>query len=74
MVVTGDASLDGTLDIQTEAAFTPPVGGAPGVNGTAMQILTASNVSGTFSTLNGRHLGQDDGDPAPQKKKTGKRP
>ena len=55
--VTGDASLDGTLDILTESGFNPPVGGQPGEIGATYVILTASSRSGEFATVNGRHVG-----------------
>ncbi|MCH2129227.1 MAG: PEP-CTERM sorting domain-containing protein [Pirellulaceae bacterium] len=57
LVVTGAATLDGTLDIQTDAGFTPSVGASPGVNGDGFFILTAGTVTGQFSNVNGRHVG-----------------
>ena len=55
--VVGSASLDGTLDIQTDAGFTPAVGATPGMIGDKFVIITANSVSGEFSTVNGRHTG-----------------
>ena len=55
--VTETATLDGTLDIQTDAGFTPNVGASPGVNGDQFVIVTASSVAGNFGTVNGRHVG-----------------
>ena len=54
--VSGTASLDGTLDIQTDASFTPSVGTAVGVIGDSFAIVSAGNVTGTFATINGRHV------------------
>ena len=55
--VGGDAALDGTLDIQTDAGFTPGVGAMPGMVGDSFVILTAASRTGEFSTVNGRHAG-----------------
>ena len=55
--VSGTASLDGTLDIQTDASFTPSVGTAVGVIGDSFVIVSAGSVTGTFATVNGRHVG-----------------
>ncbi len=52
-VVSGTASLDGTLDIDLAGGYTP-------ANGLVFQILTASTVSGTFSTVNDTAIGNGD--------------
>lgn len=57
LAVTGNASLDGTLDIITDSGFTPGVGASPGDIGDTFVIVTASSRSGQFSTVNGRHVG-----------------
>jgi len=57
LLVTGSASLNGTLDIQTDAGFTPGVGAMPGMVGDSYVIITASSRTGEFSTVNGRHAG-----------------
>ena len=57
LAITGTASLDGTLDIQTDAGFTPGVGAEAGVIGDSYVIVSAGSVSGTFATINGRHMG-----------------
>ena len=58
LVVSGNASLDGTLAIETDAGFTPAVGATPGTIGDQFVILTANSVTDTFSTIQGKHLGQ----------------
>lgn len=55
--VNGNASLDGTLAIETDAGFTPEVGAVPGAIGDQFVILTANSVTGTFSTIQGNHIG-----------------
>ena len=57
LAVGGTASLDGTLDIQTDSSFMPAVGAMPGMIGDTFVILTAASRSGEFSTVNGRHVG-----------------
>ena len=57
LVVTGDVSLDGTLDISTDAGLTPNVGALPGDMGDPYVIITASSRTGEFSAVNGRHAG-----------------
>jgi T5SS/PEP-CTERM-associated repeat protein len=44
LVVTGDASLDGTLDVSLAPGFVPQVG-------TTFDIVTAASVSGMFATV-----------------------
>ncbi len=51
------ATLDGTLDITTVGTYSPGVGAAPGEIGDTFKILTANSVNGTFSTINGNHIG-----------------
>ena len=55
--VSGATALDGTLDIQTDAGFTPGVGASAGQIGDSYVIVSAGSVSGTFATINGRHMG-----------------
>jgi len=55
--VSGTASLDGTLDIQTAGSFIPGVGAAVGVIGDSFVIVSAGSVTGTFAAINGRHVG-----------------
>ena len=55
--VSGTVSLDGTLDILTDASFTPGVEATAGVVGDWFVIVSAENVTGTFATINGRHVG-----------------
>ena len=55
IVVQGDATLDGTLNVTT--SFSPGVGASPGQIGDSFTILTANAVSGDFATFNGRHRG-----------------
>ncbi len=55
--VSGTAALDGTLDIQTDASFTPSVGATAGVIGDLFVIVSAGSVTGTFAAINGRHVG-----------------
>ena len=55
--VAGTASLDGALDIQTAASFVPQVGASVGTIGDQFVIVRASNVTGTFSTVTGNHVG-----------------
>ena len=56
MLVGATATLDGTLDIQDDG-FTPVVDETPGTIGVPMVIMTAANVNGEFSTINGKHVG-----------------
>ena len=51
------ASLDGTLNILTDAAFTPAGGTMPGMIGDSFTILTADSITGGFATVTGRHVG-----------------
>ena len=55
--VSGAAALEGTLDIQSDAGFTPGVGASAGQIGDSYVIVSAGSVSGTFATINGRHMG-----------------
>ena len=52
--VSGAAALDGTLDIQTDAGFTPGVGASAGQIGDSYVIVSASSVSDIFATIHGR--------------------
>ena len=55
IVVQGNAILDGTLSVET--SFTPAVGSPAGVIGDSFSILEAASVSGSFATIEGRHMG-----------------
>ncbi|MCH2127942.1 MAG: PEP-CTERM sorting domain-containing protein [Pirellulaceae bacterium] len=57
LAVNGNATLDGTLDIQTDSGFTPGVGATAGAIGDQFVIVTAASVGGTFATIDGRHQG-----------------
>jgi len=49
LAVTGTATLNGTLAIQTQSGYTPPLG-------TTYTILTGGTVNGTFSSITGANL------------------
>lgn len=55
LLISGTASLAGTLDITT--GFTPAVGASPGVIGQTFVILTHGGATGTFTTTTGRLTG-----------------
>ena len=55
--VSGTASLDGSLAIENDAIYLPSVGAAVGVIGDSFVIVSAGSVTGTFATINGRHVG-----------------
>ena len=50
LVVTGTATLDGTLSLSTINSFTPQLG-------QSFQVLSANAVSGRFTTVTGRNTG-----------------
>ena len=54
--VGGNASLSGTLEIQTKGSFLPAAGVTPGAFGNSFVVLSANSVAGTFDTEIGRHI------------------